>query len=59
MHRLLRPAVLGLALGGAAALARRLRGTGPEQRYTREPDQLPNEPDRPAGVTPPPSGTDA
>jgi len=58
MHRLLRPAVLGVALGGAAALARRLRGGGEAQRYASEPDRLPNEPDRPAGVTPPPSGTE-
>ena len=43
-----------LAAGGAAATAvRRLKG-GQEQRYSSEPDGLPNTPDRPATTTPPP-----
>lgn len=62
LGRLLR---LGLAGAGAAAVARALKAkrtssqSGPdpaEQPLRAQPDQLPNEPDRPAGTTPPPSG---
>ena len=45
-----------LAAGGAAATAvKRLKG-GQEQRYSSEPDGLPNTPTRPAATTPPPGG---
>ena len=48
-------AAFGVALGAAAAIGKLLKGGGKdEQRYTSEPDNLPNSPDRPAATTPPP-----
>ena len=48
-------AALGVAIGAAAAVGKLLKGGGKdEQRYTSEPDNLPNSPDRPAATTPPP-----
>ena len=54
---------LGLAGAGAAAVARAVTAKraepGPEpaeQPLRTQPDQLPNEPERPAGTTPPPTG---
>jgi hypothetical protein len=45
---------LAVALGAAAAVGKLLKGSGSsEQRYTSEPDHLPNTPDRPAGTTAP------
>ena len=46
---------LFVAAGAAALLAKLVKGTGEqEQRYSSEPDNLPNTPDRPAATTPPP-----
>ena len=46
---------LGIAIGAAAAVGRLLKGGGKdEQRYTSEPDNLPNSPTRPAATPPPP-----
>jgi hypothetical protein len=60
LGRLLR---LGLLGAGGAAVARALKAkqarSAPdpaEQPLRAQPDQLPNEPDRPAGATPPPTG---
>jgi hypothetical protein len=51
-------AAFGLAVGSAVALARVLkRGGDRGQRYSAEPDNLPNTPDRPATTTPPPAAT--
>lgn len=48
-------AAFGVAIGAAAAIGKLLKGGGKdEQRYTSEPDNLPNSPDRPAATTPPP-----
>ena len=51
-------AAFAIAIGAALAVARVLRGGGGggsgAQRYTAEPDNLPNTPDRPAATTPPP-----
>jgi hypothetical protein len=45
----------GIAIGAAAAVGRVLKGGGDGgQRYSTEPDNLPNSPDRPAATTPPP-----
>jgi hypothetical protein len=44
-------------LAAAAATARLLKGRGEKAQYTPEPDNLPNEPDRPAGTTPMPTAT--
>jgi hypothetical protein len=44
-------AVFVVVAAAIATLARR----GPEQRYTPEPDNLPNTPDRPAATTPAPT----
>jgi hypothetical protein len=51
-----------VAAGACAAVAKLLKGKQPAsvQRYSPEPDNLPNSPDRPAGTTPPPgAGTRA
>src|SRR5829696_3578074 len=48
-------AAFGIFIGAAAVVARMLKGMGQEeQRYSSEPDNLPNTPDRPAATTPPP-----
>jgi hypothetical protein len=48
-----------VAIGAAAATARLLKG-GDKAQYTPEPDVgRPNEPDRPAGTTPPPGAPGA
>jgi len=51
-------ASVAVAFGAAAAVRKLLGGSSSadagEQRYTPEPDHLPNEPDRPATVTPMP-----
>jgi hypothetical protein len=47
---------LAVAIGAAAATARLLKG-GDKAEYTPEPDGRPNEPDRPAGVTPAPGAS--
>jgi hypothetical protein len=48
-------AAFGVALGAAAAVGRLLKSSGKdEQRYSSEPDNLPNTPARPAATTPPP-----
>ena len=46
---------LFVAAGAAAALAKLIKGTDePEQRYSSQPDNLPNTPQAPAATTPPP-----
>jgi hypothetical protein len=48
-------AAFGVFVGAAAAVAKILKSGGDGgQRYTTEPDNLPNTPDRPAATTPPP-----
>ena len=48
-------AAFGVAIGAATVVARMLKGGGDGgQRYSTEPDNLPNSPDRPAATTPPP-----
>ena len=48
-------AAFGVFIGAAAVVARLLKSMGEEtQRYSSEPDNLPNSPDRPAATTPPP-----
>ena len=50
-------AAFGIAIGAAAAVGKLLKGRSKdEQRYSSEPDNLPNTPDRPAATTPPPAG---
>jgi hypothetical protein len=44
-------------LFAAIATAKLLKGRGDEARYKPQPDNLPNEPDRPAGTTPMPTAT--
>ena len=44
-------------LFAAVATAKVLKGRGDEARYKPQPDNLPNEPDRPAGTTPMPTAT--
>lgn len=52
-------AAFGIALGAAAAVGRLLKGGGKdEQRYSSEPDNLPNTPTRPAATTPPVTETE-
>ena len=52
-------ALIGIlvALSAAAATARLLKGKSREAKYAPEPDNLPNQPDRPAGTTPMPTAT--
>ena len=48
-------AAVGMAIGAAAAVGKLLKGRGKgDQRYSSEPDNLPNTPTRPAATTPPP-----
>jgi len=49
-------AAFTIALGAAAAVGKLLKGTGEQeqQRYSSEPDNLPNTPAQPAATTPPP-----
>lgn len=49
-------AAFGVAIGAAAAVAKLLKGGDDDggQRYSTQPDNLPNSPDRPAATTPPP-----
>ena len=47
-------AAFGVAVGAAIAVGRLLKGGGERQRYSTEPDNLPNTPDRPQATTPPP-----
>ena len=53
-------AAFGVAIGAATAVARMLKsGGGEQQRYTAEPDNLPNTPDRPATTTSAPGAATA
>ena len=52
-------AAAGMAIGAAAAVGKLLKGRGKgEQRYSSEPDNLPNTPTRPAATTPPVTETE-
>jgi hypothetical protein len=54
-------AAIGVAIGAAAAIGRLLKGGGDDggQRYSSEPDGLPNQPERPVATTPPPGAATA
>jgi hypothetical protein len=48
---------LAVFIAAATATARLLKGRRDEAKYSPQPDNLPNEPDRPAGTTPMPTAT--
>jgi hypothetical protein len=51
-------AALAVAIGAAIATAKLLKGRrGDDVAYQPQPDNLPNEPDRPAGTTPMPTAS--